>query len=724
MLLYKRQHIVLPNGRKHAVISTDPAADQACIIDLKDLAALPKAESYKWLCANTTEADSTECELRLAAASKFASPVRISRRDAAWERIAPLVADPSVLDAKMRWKLISARACAIECSPVTLLKDLRRYWQGGISEDALLGDFDKCGTAKTGVTRGRGRPTSKPGRKKYAVGQGDFANFESVIRGFYLKEEAKFHTIPNAVQHLYEQHYCYTDGNGKKFVLGEGEKPTQRQFEYYLRENFSREVRIRSRHGDKEFERNHRPALGTIAEACRGVGHIYEMDATIADQHLVSTWNRADLIGRPVVYYIVDRKSTLIVGYYVGLENASWSAALQAIFSIVDDKEALCKRLNLPYDPEDWPAHGQIGLELYVDRGEGISREPTKLCSGTQTTVTNLPSMRPDWKPLAEGSFAWMHRTISVHLSGYNAASVAGKRRTKDHGLDATLTLDEFEAIVVHNIIMRNRQIREGHQMTRSQIADRIEPSPINIWNHDIVVNAGYLSRYNADALRLKLLPCATATVDDQGIFVNGCHYQPESVDRRSWFVEGARRVMPVEVTYDMRRVDKIYVHDAKESGGFFIAKLTTRSEHYAGLSVDEVSYLQYVEAGLKAPARLSKAQSLMEVHNHANPVRKAAKQKTEAAMAGKRRSGRRDNIVQARDEARNDERDARAVPASVAGAPAQPSAPEAAATNVVSLLTRKQEPTPETEGTTSPVAPPLTTAERARRLRDRMLNG
>lgn len=724
MLLYQRQHIVMPNGRKHAVIGTDPTADGACIIDLESPTALPAKHSYAWLCTNTTVVDSTVSELALAVASKYASPAQIEVRDSAWALIETLAKNPMVLESESRWKLISERARELKRSPATILRYLRRFWQGGQTEDALLGRYNNSGKVKEGCVGGRGRPTSKPGHKKYVASQVDFKNFESVIRGFYLKEESKFHSIPDTVQHLYEQHYCYTDGNGKRFVLGEGEKPTQKQFEYYLRKNFSREVRIRGRHGDKEFERNHRPVLGTIAEACRGVGHIYEIDATIADQSLVSKWNRADLIGRPVVYYIVDRKSTLIVGYYVGLENASWSAALQAIFSIVDDKAALCKRLNLPYDPEDWPAHGILGLELYLDRGEGIGRESTKLCSGTQTTVTNLPSLRPDWKPLVEGSFAWMHRAICVQVPGYNAASVAGMRRTKDHGLDATLTLDEFEAIVVHNIIMRNRQIRAGHQMTTAQISARVEPSPINIWNHDVVANAGYLSRYSADALRLKLLPGATATVDDHGIFVNGCFYRPESVDRRSWFVEGVRRVMPVEVTFDMRRVDKIYVHDEKEPGGFFIAALTTRSDRYAGLSVDEVAYLQYVEAGLKAPARLSKAQTLMEAHDHARPVLKKAKQKTEAAMAGKRRSGRRDNVVQARDDARNDERDARAVPASRAGAPVQQSAPEPATNNVVSLRAGKQEPVPTAEGTAAAAAPLSTAAERARRLREQMMNG
>ena len=724
MLLFQRQHIHMPNGSRHAVISTDPAADNAFIIELNAPLALPTKHSYTWLCANTSDADSNEFELRLAVASKFASARRIVRKDLAWERIAPLVADPMVLDEKSRWKLIHERAGAIECSPVTLLKDLRRYWQGGLCQDALLGNFDKCGIAKAGVPRGRGRPPTKPGRKKYAASQADFENFESVIRGFYLKEKSVFHSIPDAVQYLYEKHYFYTDGNGKRFVLGEGEKPTQKQFEYYLRKNFSREVRIRSRHGDKTFERNHRPVLGTITEACRGVGHIYEMDATIADQHLVSKWNRADLIGRPVVYYIVDRKSTLIVGYYIGLENASWAAALQALFSIVDDKEALCRRLNLPYDPEDWPAHGILGLEIYMDRGEGIGRESTKLCSGTQTTVTNLPSLRPDWKPLAEGSFAWMHRAICVQVPGYNAASVAGKRRAKDHGLDATLTLDEFEAIVVHNIIMRNRQIRASHQMTPAQIASRVEPSPINIWNHDVVANAGYLSRYSANALRLKLLPGAPADVDEKGILVNGCYYLPETVDRRSWFVQGAQCTLPVKVSYNMRRVDKIYVHDEKEPGGYFIAELGPRSKHYAGLSVDEVAYVQYVEAGLKAPSRLSKAQTLMEAHNHARPVLERAKQETDAAMAGKRRSGRRKNVVQARGEALDNERDARAVPSPATDASQQPTTPELAPNNVVSLRSNKHDPTQAAQDSTTPAAPPSTAAERARRLREQMLNG
>lgn len=361
-----------------------------------------------------------------------------------------------------------------------------------------------------------------------------------------------------------------------------------------------------------------------------------------------------------------------------------------------------------------------------MDRGEGIGRESTKLCSGVTTTVTNLPSLRPDWKPLVEGRISWMHRSINS-TDGYQPAALADRRRTKDNGLDATHTLQEFESILVANMISYNRTVRESHPMTRDQIAAHVEPSPINLWNHGIRSRAGQLARFSADALRLMLLPTATASVDEHGIFVNGCFYRPETVNRDSWFVEGRRRTTEVDVSFDMRRVDKIYVHDRKEPGGFFIAKLTSRSERAAGLSVEEATHMHYMELTLKGSARHSKAQNTMEANRHKAAVQATAREKTKAAMQGRRRSSRRDNLVEARADARNLERDRTAVPTSApsaAPAPAPvPTAPAALADNNVISLRPAEPPASAQSRQASPVHP-LTPAERARRLRQQMMEG
>ena len=77
-----------------------------------------------------------------------------------------------------------------------------------------------------------------------------------------------------AHQLLRERHYTVTDGNGKRWLTHAGGHPSFRQFSRFLRNKFSLETRIRSREGDKDFERDHRAKLGSVLEGCRGVGNV------------------------------------------------------------------------------------------------------------------------------------------------------------------------------------------------------------------------------------------------------------------------------------------------------------------------------------------------------------------------------------------------------------------------------------------------------------------
>ncbi|WP_164907503.1 hypothetical protein [Clostridium septicum] len=46
-----------------------------------------------------------------------------------------------------------------------------------------------------------------------------------------------------------------------------------------------------------------------------GPGSLYQIDATVADVYLVSEFNRNWIIGRPVLYMVLDSFSRMIVGF-------------------------------------------------------------------------------------------------------------------------------------------------------------------------------------------------------------------------------------------------------------------------------------------------------------------------------------------------------------------------------------------------------------------------
>jgi hypothetical protein len=272
--------------------------------------------------------------------------------------------------------------------------------------------------------------------------------------------------------------------------------------------------------------------------------------------------------------------------------------------------------------------------------------------------------------------------------------------------------------------------------MNLAQLAAHIEPSPIKLWNHGVVSRSGQLARFSADTLRLALLHCDDASIDENGIKINGCFYKPESVNRGSWFVEGRISKSAVKVSYDLRRVDKVYVHDKTERGGFFVAELTVRSIRAAGMSVAEVQALNRLEETLKGGAKQSKSQNRLEFHEHARPIMENATRLKDEAIKGVSKTGRRKNAKAARAVEKDLERD-RVVPiAPTTPGPVSSSALTASTStkstsnNVVplrpALISHGQDkdltsPTPNVDAATDK---PLSFSDKARLARLRMQNG
>ena len=653
MSVYRDQHFVASNGETYVLLNSLDNGRLAVVIEAYKAKAFPTLRPMPWVQEDgkpVVEVSGTE---RLVAARAFASDASIKKAKALWLKIEDIIGRRELYEPGPRWELVTQHAKVVGCSPNTLLRALRLYWQGGQTQDALLGqvrnkapaDAESIQTEEAKLERcRRGRPSTKPGSANYYCNAIDHQNFKQAIEQFWLKDERK--TLADTLQYVREHHYSYLDGNGRRYLRPAGEHPTIRQLSSYLRKHYSLQFQLRCRKGDKAFERDHRAIRGTVEDNCWGVAQVYEMDATIVDVTLVSSLSREDIVGRPTLYIIVDRKSRLIVGWYIGFENPCWSAALHALFSIAEDKEALCIRLGIPYDPSDWIATGIFPQHLWLDRGESMSREAEKLARGINVTVTNVPSCRPDWKAVVESRFALTHKAIIDIVPGHNPSANAIKRRSVDYSREAALTLEEFEKVLVMMFITYNRTIQKSFELSRDEIASRVEPSPIALFKHGLATRAGQLAKYTSDSVRLALLPSDAASVNEYGIWVNGMCYQPAAgVNKNSWFVEGRKAVGAVSVSFDRRRANILYVHDRDEPKGYFIAELARHSKKYAQMSVAEAVLVQKLEEELHAGASQSKAQGRSDFHQFAKPITDLARSLTAAATKGISKSGRRTNI-------------------------------------------------------------------------------
>lgn len=599
---------------------------------------------------------------------KTPSEAALARRNEAYDSIEPLVKTMDIFDPSCRSALVKSRAQALGCSEQTLYARLRAWWRGGQSRQALTPKFH-CIGSKAGATANRGRPPAYASYPIYQMGERDHDAIRAVLKRQYMASEVA--TLDGAYQTLLETHYAYVDGEGQRVIRERGERPSSQQFLYFARKSLPREARIRSRKGNVYFELNERPKLGSLRHQTHTVGDVYEIDSTVADVFLVHPEDRSKIIGKPTLYMVRDRKSNLVVGFYVGLENPCWLAAMHAIKSITEDKAELCRRYGLPYSPADWPAHGAFPKAFVADRGpEMVSGASEQLAEGLEVDVINLPTGRADWKPHVECGFKQTQRPLANVVPGYQPPENFGKRQTKDHSQSAALTLHEFTRSVLAAIIRSNRNPIKDYPLAPAYVLAGMQPTPLNIWNAEIRDRAGLLTRYSEEQVRLALLPRAEATVTPEGIWFGDCFYSAPEALEKGWFVEARRGRFRVNVAYDRRLTDAIYVYDDRDRAQVFVATLLDKCSHYRGRSFAEVESLAYLRKLIQHDSEQLTRQLKSDLHGYLKPMVAQAVKETKMATQGKSRTSRKKQTVVAREDARLRQRqvEARIEPSGVQG--------------------------------------------------------
>ena len=210
-------------------------------------------------------------------------------------------------------------------------------------------------------------PAKPPGRKPRYQGIAvsptkviDAVDKRCIRIGYSLFVGDKTSTITNAYVEMLRRFYTAKDlsknpeSGGR--LLPESEIPSFRQFDYWGKAIFSTRLKTeRGRKGMRKWLKDCRPLSGTVRDWLRGPCHQFEIDATIADIYLVNGYSRRMLIGRPVVYVVIDSFSGMIVGLYIGLEGPSWNGARQALFNAFTSKVEFCATNGVTIDSGDGP---------------------------------------------------------------------------------------------------------------------------------------------------------------------------------------------------------------------------------------------------------------------------------------------------------------------------------------------------------------------------------
>jgi putative transposase len=566
------------------------------------------------------------------------------RRDASYKIISEIV-ELEGINQYLPWKrgnLISKIVSETGKTKQHIYNLLRRFWRYGQTKNALLPLYKNSGASgkrrlgKSIKDAKLGNPSNKSKRIGKKTGIRITIDierkFKRGIKRFYDKKNKK-KSLKKAFQRILETYfhigYELKDGILIPILPPAEELPTFRQFRYWYEKYYYDAVQnTKNRLGEKSFNLTSRELLGDATSIAFGPGSVYQIDATIADIYIVSWLNRIKIVGRPVIYVVIDVFSRMIVGVSVLLEGPSWYGAMLALDNVVEDKVAYCARHGITIQLDEWKGNA-LPEVILADRAEFEGYDVESLINNFRIIVQNTAPYRADWKSIVERHFGIAtEKFIKYSPGGVIKEKVRGDR---DYRLDAIYTLHEFEALVIAHVLNYN----ESHELKyyrkdEFQIADEVERFPIDLWNWGMENRTGHLQACSRDAVRLNLLPRKEVSVTAQGIhFSHQLYYTCETAEREGWLARARiRGSWKISIACHPNSTKHIYL-PVNDGMGVEVCELTPASKAFEESDFFSVENYYYEEVIASEDARDRVYKSDAEFNaRHEHITKKAAKEK------------------------------------------------------------------------------------------------
>lgn len=518
-----------------------------------------------------------------------------ARRTQLWELIHPVLADERIYLPGKLGAVVQDYANKVSKPKKTIFRYIYRYWAFGMTPNAFIGKYMNSGAP--GAER-KFLTDKKPGRPARYLGEVVDQTKDLTVDdkrlikiGYALYKNNKTQSITDAyhkmLDRFYREEVASPDGSAGGAPLKQLDKvPSPTQFSYWGKKAFDAMDVMRSRKGETKWAMDHRAIVGNAHHGLRGPCHRFEIDATIADIYLVSRFNRNWIIGRPVVYVVIDVLTRMIVGVHVGLEGPSWNIARHAVFNALTDKVAYCASFGIVIEQADWPCH-HLPYEIVGDRAEMLSENAEKSLGSLSITVDILPPFRADWKGTVESSFRILQGFSEIRWTPGGIKTRQKERGQRDYRLDATLDLHEFTKIIIKSVLHWNHHSRDPSRLSKVMIERNVEPTPIAIWNWAMQNDLIEPNERTREETYLHLLPKERGSMQAGGIYFKGMFYN-NVLDPTGKRAANARAngVESIDV-WSEPMADHIWIKD--RSGTFVQCPLRATEARCVGMRIDEV---------------------------------------------------------------------------------------------------------------------------------------
>jgi hypothetical protein len=587
--------------------------------------------------------------------------------------------EPEIYERSTRFDILRMVAEEHNIDPTNLYRLLDRYWRSGKNKNAFIPAYHRSGgkgSVHKQTERKIGRRPQGGTSESKIVTESDRANFAAAVKAYYLNRNRL--TLKAVYEKLLADFYSIPskDSLEPKKLLPPNERPSIYQFRYWYSRQRNLEVEQKKRDGETAFELTGRAVTGRSDYGLMGPGAQFQIDATVGDVYLVSQFDRSNLIGRPVLYFVIDAFSRMITGMRVGLEGPSWNGMAGAITNMATDKAAFCKEYGIEIAEGEWPCH-HVPSVLRGDRGELISKNADNLANTLGIRVENAPPYRADLKGIIEQHF----RTININTVALLPGSVKpdmSKRGGHDYRMDAKLDIRQLTQIIIKCVLYyNNHHYMDYFERTEAMMRGNVTAIPANLWDWGIRNCSGALRSFSEEQVRLAVMPMDKATVTEKGIRFKGLYYSSDRAVRESWFSKArSKKKWAVSVSYDSRDMASIYVWN-EDDKTYDRCSLLEWNGKNAGKCIEEVVYEQSKE---KIVAKQLKA-SEIEAKVNLNAEIDAIVAEAQAQSQGLPPKSKREKVSNIKENRRN-EREAMQAAAfaaeSVADSASAPAAPNA----------------------------------------------
>lgn len=411
---------------------------------------------------------------------------------------------------------------------MTLTRLIGGYFQFGMDSHkvAMMGIFADRRRSKTRAV------TKKLGRKRKLVASGHAPHLEGINCGDLNKQDIKLFLDQTPDRHGKGPSKLYSDfrerfvakkvgtlANGEAVMAPDPEKDiTLSQFTRELQKLESarqREIRMVSK---SKWNKDFRLLIGTARDGVRYPGQLYIIDSTVADVYLVCAIDGKILVGRPVIYAVIDAFSSVILAIHVTVDTANADQAKIALYRAMTSKDGWLASVRAPYEFGAALPAGCTPAAIFCDRGELLSLAGLEIAKSMNVALRLAAPYRADWKSLVERFFGIINDKV-LHWAPGGVRARELERGERDVRYDAVLTIHGLQRLMLSLAAEWNQTHNmEGHVSAGMlRAGDTIEATPISFWNYGMKHLHPAAVWLTPDDAKRKLLPTFQSVLSRKG---------------------------------------------------------------------------------------------------------------------------------------------------------------------------------------------------------------